>query len=74
MNYCLREKAITTEDGIHAEVWGVVFTEAENEVVYFPDISIDQGLAKRFAELCLQNSVSPLHLHDVLEDFLAAGD
>jgi len=48
--------------------------EGETEVVYFPDISINQGLAKRFAELCLRNSVSPLHLHDVLEDFLAVND
>ncbi|HPD87941.1 MAG TPA: DUF6514 family protein [Oscillospiraceae bacterium] len=74
MNYRLRERTIVTEDGIHATVWGVVFTEGETEVVYFPDISINQGLAKRFAELCLRNSVSPLHLHDVLEDFLAVND
>ncbi len=74
MDYRLIEKTITTEDGISAEVWGVVFTEGKKEVVSFPDISINQGLAKRFAELCLQNSVSPLHLHDVLEDYLAVSD
>ncbi|HXK76890.1 MAG TPA: DUF6514 family protein [Oscillospiraceae bacterium] len=74
MNYRLRERTIVTEDGISAKVWGVAFMEEEKEVVYFPDISINQGLAKRFAELCLRNSVSPVHLHDVLEDFLAAND
>jgi hypothetical protein len=74
MNYRLTEMTITTEDGISSGVWGVVFMEGEREVVSFPDVSIHQGLAKRFAELCLRNSVSPLHLHDVLEDYLAVSD
>lgn len=74
MDYRLIEKTITTEDGISAEVWGVVFTEEEKEVAYFPDVSINKGLAKCFAELCLQNSVSPVHLCDVLEDYLAVSD
>ncbi|HNW04835.1 MAG TPA: DUF6514 family protein [Oscillospiraceae bacterium] len=74
MDYQLTEKTIITEDGIRAEVWGVIFTEAEKEVAEFPDVSPDVALARRFAELCLKNSVSQVHLHDVLEDCLAVGD
>ncbi len=71
MEYRLIEKTIITEDGICAEVWGVIFTETENVVAKFPDVSADAAQARRFAELCLRNSVSRVHLHDVLEDYLA---
>ena len=48
--------------------------EAEKEVAQFPDVSADVAMARRFAELCLRNAVSQVHLHDVLEDYLAVSD
>lgn len=40
-------------------------------VAYISDVCVDEQAARRLAETCTQGNLDPLHLEDVIEDFLA---
>ena len=40
-------------------------------LVYIPDISLSRQAVVSLAECCTQKHLSPIHIFDVIEDFLA---
>ncbi len=40
------------------------------EIRYIPDIFTDIALGERFAALCTQEQLDPIHLLDAIEDFM----
>lgn len=43
-------------------------------VCHVGDISTERRVAERLAQLCNRNLLSPIHLLDVAQDFLAGGE
>ena len=43
---------------------------ASKELLYIPDVFTDIKLGKRVACLCTQEQLHPIHIFDVIEDFL----
>ena len=57
---------------IRYTTYGVRVTDQVGNVV-FAALDVDTRLeyVQRFIELCTQNDVSAIHLHDLLEDYMA---
>lgn len=49
---------------------GYVVGCAENSDLFFEDITTSLELAEKLVRLCNQSDLSPIHLKDVVEDFL----
>jgi len=69
--YRLRQDTVLDEEEKSHLVFGVdlVTPQGENEAS-FPDLFSDPKKAKDFVLLCNKGQLSPMHLFDVIEDFL----
>lgn len=41
-----------------------------HEVAYLSDVCVDSAVVRRLARSCTQGNLDPIHLFDVVEDFL----
>ena len=48
--------------------------DGQEPVCHVGDISTERSVAERLADLCNRNLLSPIHLLDVAQDFLDAGE
>jgi len=52
--------------------YGVRVTDKGGDVIFAaPDVDTRMEYVQRFIELCARNDASPIHLPDLLEDYLA---
>lgn len=57
-------------EGIKHIGYGISLAQS---AVSFSDITVDREEAARLVELCNRLQLSPIHLQDVVDDFLAGG-
>ena len=63
--YTLIKSVIKDEDGNFHDTYGI-----SNETRQIKDISVDKEKVERLVSLCNSLNLSPMHLDDVVEDFL----
>lgn len=63
--YRTTKSIITDEDGNSHLTYGISYEERS-----FNDISTDKSKIERLVMLCNEQKLSPIHLKDVIEDFL----
>lgn len=65
------EERLTSEDGEDYVSYGISARDAEKEIAFISDVSTNAEEVARLAKLCTERKLSPEHLRDVIEDFLA---
>ena len=68
--YILIKSSYTLEDAEHT-TYGIALSEGSSLIESVNGLSCDKQKVERLAELCTQLDLSPEHLSDVIEDFLA---
>lgn len=66
------QETVTNELGTYV-TYGISVRTVEEEIAFVSDVSTDRDELQAFAERCTQQQLDPLHLPDVIEDFLATG-
>jgi len=61
----INQATIIDEDGNSIKTYGIT---CENRVI--KDISTDKKKVESLIKLCNENNLSPIHLDDVIDDFL----
>lgn len=68
-------KSSYSVNGIESATYGIALTDISDGyaaiIESMPNLSQDKEQVCRLAELCTELHLSPLHLADVVEDFLA---
>ena len=65
------EQTLKTEEHQSYVTFGISVRTVEDEVTFISDLSTDFEAVSRLAELCTEQELDPVHLSDVIEDFLA---
>ena len=65
--YQLRSDTIVDDDGVSHTVYGI---DLPSENISVKDVFYDRKEAEAFIKTCNRLNLSPLHLHDVIEDVL----
>lgn len=60
----------SSEIGEYKATGIMVLDENENELIKMSDVSTNEDDVKKVVDLCNQEQVEPIHLYDILEDFL----
>lgn len=60
----------SSEIGEYKTTGIMVLDENENELIKMSDVSTNEDDVKKVVDLCNQEQVEPIHLYDILEDFL----
>lgn len=68
--YILIKSSYTLEDAEHT-TYGIALADGSDLIESVSGLSSDKQRVERLAELCTQLDLSPEHLSDVIEDFLA---
>lgn len=68
--YILIKSSYTLEDAEHT-TYGIALADGSDLIESVSGLSCDKQRVERLAELCTQLDLSPEHLSDVIEDFLA---
>lgn len=72
--YILIESSYTV-DGVGYTTYGIALADISDGcaviIEAIPDLSPDRERVSRLAQLCTELHLSPLHLDDVVDDFLA---
>lgn len=68
--YILIKSSYTLEDAEHT-TYGIALAEGSHLIESVNGLSCDKQKVERLAELCTQLELSPEHLSDIVEDFLA---
>ena len=63
--YSINQTTIIDENGKTIKTYGIT---CGNRII--KDISIDKKKVEQLVELCNKNKLSPIHLDDVIDDFL----
>ena len=63
--YRINKSFVTDEDGVKHETYGISF---DDKNIY--DISTEKDKVEKLIKLCNENDASPLHINDIIEDFL----
>ena len=61
----INEDIIINEDGKSIKTYGITCND-----LIIKDISIDKQKVETLIDLCNKNQVSPIHLEDIIDDFL----
>lgn len=64
------QEHLTNEEQSYVS-YGLSVRMAEQEIAFVSDLSTDFEAVQRLAMLCTEQELSPDHLEDVIEDFLA---
>ena len=73
-NYVPVQETLTTDDGESYVTYGISVRAVEEEIGKISDVSTEYQKVRRLADLCTEQELSPEHLDDVVEDFLADED
>lgn len=71
-HYVPVQETLTNELGTYV-TYGISVRTVEEEIAFISDISTEWEEMQAFAEQCTRQQLDPLHLPDVIEDFLAEG-
>ena len=61
----INEDIIINEDGKPIKTYGITCND-----LIIKDVSIDKQKVETLIDLCNKNQVSPIHLEDIIDDFL----
>ncbi len=68
--YITHEEIKTSEDGNKYVCYGINVYENNNLVKSLSDVFLDKVSAENFADMCNRCQLHPIHLSDVVEDYL----
>ena len=68
--YVYSHKQDTGEEII--DTWGVVVADDKGECYLCPDISVERCEAEEFAQIAVENNVSPVDLHEAACAYIEA--
>ena len=63
--YNINSSKIKDEQGVSYDTYGISYEDIEIQ-----DVSTDKTKVEKLVNLCNELDLSPIHLNDVLEDFL----
>lgn len=63
--YSVNHSTITDENGTKHDTYGISYADKE-----IKDISTEKKKVEKLVSLCNNLSLSPIHINDVIEDFL----
>ena len=63
--YTINESKVTNEENEIILSYGISFGEKQ-----IKDISVNKTKIETLVSLCNQNNLSPIHIYDVIDDFL----
>lgn len=63
--YTINESKITNEENETILSYGISFGKT-----HIKDISVNKSKIKTLVNLCNKNNLSPIHIYDVVDDFL----
>ena len=66
----VRETLTSDELGTYIS-YGLSVRAVEEEIAFVSDVTTEYEEIERLADLCTEKALDPLHLEDVLQDFLA---
>ena len=72
--YLLKENKFYKELGIKAESYGIAIAKVQDKILEYntvEDITTEEAKAKELLERLKINGVMPVHLKDVIEDWLS---
>lgn len=62
---------IDGEDQIRYTTYGIKLTNDKGDILLqLADVSTSRAFVENFIDLCVENDVSPMHIKDLLEDYL----
>lgn len=71
--YVVTRETYTDEDGNHT-VYGISAVEQDDDnmtiLAHAPNVSANEAAVRDLAKRCTRHHLAPIHLHDVVEDFL----
>ena len=67
------QQTLLSEDNDAYVTYGISVRTVEDEIAFVSDVSTEFEEVQRLAALCTEQELDPLHLMDVVEDFLAEG-
>lgn len=65
----VRQSLTTDELGTYV-TYGIRVSTERTQITFVSDISTDEHAVKHLAERCTREQLDPIHLNDVIEDFL----
>lgn len=68
------QEPLKDEDGNGYVSYGISIRSVEDELAFVSDISTDFDKVRQLADLCTEQELDPIHLNDVIEDFLVDED
>ena len=66
-------ETLLTEDNESYVTYGLSVRTVEDEIAFVSDVSTDFEEVSRLADLCTEQELDPIHIGEVIEDFLAEG-
>ena len=69
MNYVLNETVVKDEEGKAWDTYGITYGD-----IVIEDISTEKCKIEKLVSLCNELDLSPIHIHDVVDDFLVHND
>ena len=69
--YLVLSQTLKNEDGDEYIAYGITVMSGEEEILTISDISTNYEEIRRLAEICTNDGLDPIHINDVIEDFLA---
>lgn len=67
------QETVTDDEGNRHVTYGLSVRTVEDEIIYVSDVSTDFEELAKLADVCTEKGLEPIHLDDVIEDFLAEG-
>lgn len=65
------QETVTTEEQEVRVTYGISVRTVEEEIAFVRDVSTELEEIQALTDLCTEKQLDPLHLPDVIEDFLA---
>ncbi len=69
--YLVLKQVFKNDDGEKYVTYGLRVMRGDNEIALISDISTNYEDIRRLAETCTRDGLDPIHINDVVEDFLA---
>ena len=69
--YLVQRQILKNDVGEEYAAYGITVMSGKREIASIPDISTNYEDIRLLAESCTRNRLDPIHINDVIEDFLS---
>lgn len=69
-SYSVLSQVLKNDEGEEYSAYGITVMSEDGEIVSIPDVSTNYEDMRLLVETCTRECLDPIHLNDVIEDFL----